>query len=144
MRAAALKHRFVTSVPEQPEEGILYVSLPYRTAIHRCCCGCGHEVVTPFSPTDWQLTFDGVSVSLYPSIGNWSLACRSHYWIKRGKISWAGQWTDEEIEAGRAHDRWLKDEYYGTGSKTPSPAPAAELAEPAPGGWWRRISKLWS
>jgi hypothetical protein len=142
MRAAALKHRFVTSVPEQPEEGILYVSLPYRTAIHKCCCGCGHEVVTPFSPTDWQLTFDGVSVSLYPSIGNWSLACRSHYWIKRSKVSWAGQWTDEEIEAGRAHDRWLKDEYYSTVSKTPSPAP--ELAEPAPCGWWRRISKLWS
>lgn len=69
-------------------------------------------MVTPFSPTDWQLTFDGVSVSLYPSIGNWSLACRSHYWIKRGgKVQWAGQWSDEEVAAGRAHDRWLKDEY---------------------------------
>jgi hypothetical protein len=50
----------------------------------KCCCGCGHEVVTPFSPTDWKLTFDCVSVSLYPSIGNWSPPCRAHYFIECG------------------------------------------------------------
>ena len=39
MRAASLKPQVVTSVLEQPEEGILYVSFAYRTAIHKCCCG---------------------------------------------------------------------------------------------------------
>ena len=103
-------------------------------------------MVTPFSPTDWQLTFDGVSISLYPSIGNWSLACRSHYRIKRGKVQWAGQWSDEEIAAGRAHDRWLKDKYaegqilwQGKTTAPPSAAPAAEPAavetEVAPAGF---------
>src|SRR5688572_12008813 len=83
-----LSHRFVKSVPEQLEEGVLYVSIEYATAIHRCCCGCGNEVVTPLSPKDWKLTFDGESVSLSPSIGNWSFKCRSHYWIARNRIRW--------------------------------------------------------
>jgi hypothetical protein len=37
---------------------------------------------SPLSPTDWKLTFDGVSVSLHPSDGNWSFPCRSHYRIE--------------------------------------------------------------
>jgi hypothetical protein len=28
----------------------------FRTAAHCCCCGCGEEVVTPFTPTDWSMT----------------------------------------------------------------------------------------
>ncbi|WP_353963011.1 DUF6527 family protein [Streptomyces sp. NBC_00365] len=35
-------------------------------------CGCGRKVVTPLAPQEWKLTLDGVSVSLHPSIGNWS------------------------------------------------------------------------
>ena len=46
-----LNHKFVDKIPEEIEEGILYVSIPYETAIHKCCCGCGSEVVTPISPT---------------------------------------------------------------------------------------------
>lgn len=148
MKIAALTHQFVTSAPETPEEGILYVSLPYRTAIHRCCCGCGHEVVTPFSPTDWKLTFDGVSVSLYPSIGNWSLPCRSHYWVERGKIKWAGLWSDEEVAAGRAHDRWLKERYYGEAepqAAMPDGAPPVpEAKRSRRRRLWTLIAKLWS
>jgi hypothetical protein len=83
-------HEFVEHIPDEVATGILYVSIPFATAIHLCCCGCGEEVVTPLSPTDWSLTFDGVSVSLHPSIGNWSFACQSHYWIKRNEGAWAG------------------------------------------------------
>jgi hypothetical protein len=144
MKTAILKHQFVTSVPEKPEEGILYVSLPYRTAIHKCCCGCGHEVVTPFSPTDWKLTFDGVSVSLYPSIGNWSLPCRSHYFIERGRAEWAGEWSDAKIAAGRAHDRRLKERYYGGRAEPEQAAPPPDNAPPPRAAWWKRVAKLWS
>ena len=83
-----LSHNFVRSVPEALEQGVLYVSIEYATAIHRCCCGCGKEVVTPLSPRDWKLTFDGETVSLHPSIGNWSFPCRSHYWIKQDRVEW--------------------------------------------------------
>lgn len=120
MRVAALKPHFVTSVPENLEDDVLYVSMVYRNVIHKCCCGCGHEVVTPLSPTDWNLTFDGVSISLSPSVGNWSLPCRSHYWITGNSVVWAEQWSDDQISAARAHDQFLKSVYYETKAENPA------------------------
>lgn len=97
-----LAHKFVTCIPDTLEDGILYISMEYATAIHKCCCGCGKEVVTPFSPFDWRLIFDGESISLEPSIGNWSFDCRSHYWITNNTVEWARRWNKKEIEACRA------------------------------------------
>lgn len=111
-KAASLKHSFVEYIPDQIEEGVLFISIPFATATHKCCCGCGHEVVTPLSPTDWSLTFDGVFVSLDPSIGNWSFPCQSHYWIRKNKVQWARQWSSEEIRRGRLQDRVAKGNYY--------------------------------
>lgn len=107
-----LQHKFVEFIPEHIEEGILYISLEYCTAIHKCACGCGNEVVTPISPTDWKLSFNGKSVTLNPSIGNWSFECQSHYWIKNNKIEFASRWTQEKIERGREKDLSLKDKYF--------------------------------
>jgi hypothetical protein len=89
MRADRIDHEFVEFVPEQLAEATLYISMGYATAIHLCLCGCGQRVVTPLSPTDWRLTYDGESVSLDPSIGNWSFRCRSHYVIRRNHVIWA-------------------------------------------------------
>ncbi len=115
-REIVLKHQFVEFMPEIIEEGILYVSMEYATAIHMCCCGCGNKVVTPLSPTDWKLTYDGRAITLDPSIGNWGFACRSHYWIKGDRVRWSGQWDREEVEAGRRHDRFSKERYFAKGS----------------------------
>lgn len=84
-----IRHRFVENIPEVLEQGVLYVSLRYRTMVHRCACGCGEEVVTPIGPAAWTMTYDGGGVSITPSIGNWSLPCRSHYWIERNRVLWA-------------------------------------------------------
>ena len=111
-RQTRLRHEFVEAVPDELEDGVLYVSMLFATAVHRCCCGCGSEVVTPFSPTDWSLTFDGRSVSLSPSIGNWSFACRSHYWIDKGGVRWAGQWSPGEVTAGRRRDALAKERQF--------------------------------
>jgi len=100
-RTDSLTPVFVEYLPDALEEAVLYVSVSFATVAHRCCCGCGQEVFTPLSPTGWQLTFDGESVSLNPSIGNWSLDCQSHYWIKRNRVQWARRWSREEIAAGR-------------------------------------------
>lgn len=94
------------------DEGVVYVSIEYGTAVHRCCCGCGDEIVTPLTPVDWSLTYDGETISLDPSIGNWSLACRSHYWIERGRVRWARAWSDEEIAEGRSKDQELRKRFY--------------------------------
>jgi len=103
-----LVHEFVEFIPSEIEPGKLYISIPYATAVHKCCCGCGSEVVTPLSPTDWKLIFDGQTVSLSPSIGNWSFKCQSHYWIKCNSISWSGAWSEDEIRLNRESDREKK------------------------------------
>ena len=104
----SIKHEFVEFIPGQIEEGILYISMEYATAVHKCFCGCGMKVVTPLDPTDWEITFDGVTVSLYPSIGNWEFPCQSHYWIENNKVWRAKRWTKEQIAEGRALDRQRK------------------------------------
>lgn len=108
MKVKQLKHHFVASIPEQIDHGTLYISLDFATMMHLCACGCGREVVTPLSPKDWRMTYDGRSVSVHPSVGSWSLPCRSHYVIKNGSIRWAGDWTDEQIEKGRRADQFRK------------------------------------
>lgn len=112
MKHSSLMHRFVRSIPKELEPGILYVSMEYATAIHACCCGCGNQVVTPFTPTDWQMTFDGEAISLSPSIGNWNFPCRSHYFIKRGQVVVAAPWNSRQVMEGRSQDRVSKAQYY--------------------------------
>ncbi len=107
-----MQHSFVEFIPEKVEEGVLYISIEYTTATHKCVCGCGNLVVTPISPTDWELIFDGETVSLNPSIGNWSFECRSHYWIRKNKILMARKWNDEEIDENRTQDQKSKKRYF--------------------------------
>jgi hypothetical protein len=112
MKLKAVTHRFVDIIPDVLDDGTIYVSIPYVTAVHKCCCGCGHEVVTPLSPTDWQLTFDGKTITLHPSIGSWNLACKSHYWVRRNVVVWARGWSKKKIETERRRDRAAKQRYY--------------------------------
>lgn len=92
---------FVETIPRQLEEGILYISPEFETATHLCACGCKEKVVTPLSSDGWKLIYTGTTVTLDPSIGNWSLPCRSHYYIKKNTIVWANNWNDGQIEATR-------------------------------------------
>lgn len=101
MKSTSFEYKFVPMIPDTLMDNTLYVSLLYNTAVHKCACGCGEEVVTPISPKDWKLVYDGQSVSLLPSIGNWSYRCRSHYWIKSGQIVWAETWSDEQVQRAR-------------------------------------------
>jgi len=112
MRQIVLRPQFVEFIPEQLEDGVLYISQRYRTAIHRCCCGCGREVVTPLSPADWTLEIVNDAATLHPSVGNWSLPCRSHYLIRGNRVVWARDMSRDEIERGRMHDQHLRDAYF--------------------------------
>ena len=104
-----LRPEFTENFPAVMDPGVLYVSIPYRTCGHLCCCGCGQEVITPLSPTQWSLAYDGENVLLTPSIGNWALPCQSHYWIRKGKVRWSRRYSLAEIEENRVRDRrWLE------------------------------------
>ncbi len=80
--------------------------------MHSCACGCGNKVVTPLSPVRWSLKYDGKTISLNPSIGNWKFDCESHYWVKENKIVWASKWSKKEIEEGKQNERMRREDYY--------------------------------
>ena len=161
MKQQRISHVFVEEIPPETEQGVLYVSMECATAIHRCACGCGREVVTPLSPTDWSLIFDGDTVSLDPSVGNWSLPCRAHYFIDRGTVTWAGDMSNAAIEFGRSRDRRNKAAYFSAAKPIPSalmpaapvvppPAPRdsaeSELghaAAPKAAGLWQSLKTWW-
>lgn len=145
MRWPRLEHRFVQFIPERLEPGVLYVSMEYATATHSCCCGCGEEVVTPFTPVGWRMTFDGETVSIWPSVGSWTLRCRSHYVIDRSSAVTAPPWSDAQVEAERRRDKAARAHHFGkpvvAGEEIHVPA-ASPLSIKA-GGWltrqWRRL-----
>ena len=141
MKIKHIEHRFCTHIPESLEPGVLYVSMEYATAAHSCCCGCGEEVVTPFTPTDWIMTFDGRAISLWPSVGNWTLPCRSHYVVKNGVARKARPWSDEEIVAERRRDRAAKARYYRTAAKSEFDEERAGVARNGrvSAKWWQRL-----
>ncbi|WPZ35830.1 DUF6527 family protein [Thalassobaculum sp. OXR-137] len=139
-KISRLEPVFTTAIPEKLEPGKIYVSIEYATISHLCCCGCAREVVTPLTPIDWKLTYDGETISMHPSIGNWSFPCRSHYWIRNGRIKWADDWTPEQVQAGRARDRRAKERQFG---ETPNAAPNPNQGTHSTSGFWDWLKRLW-
>ena len=111
MKNTSIRPEFVEIIPNHLEEGVLYICERYKTAIHKCCCGCSEEVVTPLTPADWSIRKEGDAVSLSPSIGNWSFACQSHYYIRRNKVIWAARFSQWQIDRVRARDKADKKAY---------------------------------
>jgi len=109
-----LTHEFVEYVPAELADGVLYISIIYRSAVRRCACGCGNKVVTPITPADWQLPYDGDTVSLTPSIGNWGPAVRT-------------TGSTQARSAGRARGQAIKSPPDGHAMTTgaPSTSPSA-------------------
>ena len=96
-----------------------------------------------------MLIFDGKTISLYPSIGNWGFKCQSHYWITNNRVRWADGWSKDKIDAGRAHDRFVKERYFASagtaaGHASKHASGAAETGKIKLGiwqkvkNWWRR------
>jgi hypothetical protein len=114
MRLDTIQAEFVEFIPKVMNSGVLYISEKYKTASHLCACGCGEKVVTPLSPADWHLQIAGDEVSLHPSIGNWNYGCRSHYYIRRNRISWSYPMTKQQIARIQARDFADKEQYIAT------------------------------
>ncbi|WP_425122937.1 DUF6527 family protein [Burkholderia gladioli] len=125
--------------------------MAYGTAVHSCCCGCGEQVVTPFSPTDWKMTYDGESISLTPSVGNWYSGCRSHYIVRQGRVIEAESWSQAQIEAEHRRDVAAKASFYSdkvavddAQASTPG-NPAVSVSErerpsQSAGGFWSSVA----
>ena len=141
IRNRSLEHRFVEHIPDDLEPGLLYVSLEYGSVAHSCCCGCGEEVITPLTPTDWKIVFDGETISLAPSVGNWNLPCRSHYVIRQGRAIEASPWADEQVAAEQRRDRLAKARYYNREPDPVQPLRPAEDLQPDESKFWTAASR---
>jgi hypothetical protein len=128
VKISSVDPRFVEFVPKVLEEGVVYISIPYGTIVHSCCCGCGEKVSTPLSPAQWSLTYDGERISLSPSVGSGALPCRSHYFISLNKVRWAAPLTMTQTSAALDRDRSALAEHL-----TPPP-PEKHRA-----GWWDQV-----
>lgn len=79
---------FVEFIPDNLEEGKVYISEEYNCSIHNCLCGCGQQTVLPLIKGEWQLIkHDDGKVSFTPSIGNFQFPCKSHYIITKNKAN---------------------------------------------------------
>jgi hypothetical protein len=101
----------VERFPEPIESGKLYWSREFGMSAHRCACGCGDVIYLPVGPVDYTISDDPGGPSLRPSVGNWNI-CNAHYFITNGGVQWAGQWTPEQIAAGRAREDARREAFY--------------------------------
>jgi hypothetical protein len=107
-RVVEFSHEFTDQIPEALTDGTLYVSMRFGLAIHLCACGCGNQTVTPIAPDEFKLIFDGETITLHPSIGNWNFPCESHYLICKDQVIWVNHWTTDQATAFGARDRYFK------------------------------------
>lgn len=103
MKTRKFKHMFVEKVPDKIKRDVLYICLPYNITVHECACGCNEKVALPLAPNQWIMKYDGQSISLSPSIGNWSYKCKSHYFIRNNRVLWAREWSENELIESRTN-----------------------------------------
>lgn len=113
----------VERLPAALADNVVYVSEEFEVAALKCACGCGHQVNLLLG--DGHTVYDeGGLADISPSIGVWDAPCRSHFWIYRGRVRWADQWSDAEIHS--AMERQLSRHLQG--AKTEQP-------------WYRRLAR---
>jgi hypothetical protein len=111
-RLSNIRPEFVDTIPRELERGVLYISPRFNTTAHSCACGCGIEVIAPLRPKRYRICYDGEHVTLSPSIGNWNFPCQSHYFVRKNKIEWSWNYSQEQIAwAQRKHDRAVDAEH---------------------------------
>jgi hypothetical protein len=130
-----MDHVFVDVMPKSLERGKLYISLKYNAVLHLCACGCGNEVSTPLNPTQWKMSYNGATVSLTPSIGNWSYPCKSHYFITNNEVRWSGNWDNNKIQQARKYDQQVRAKYNARQNQTSTNQKPNE-EKPKKKGFW--------
>jgi hypothetical protein len=62
-----------------------------------CACGCGHRVMLNLLDQH-HLTIDGGLPTVTPSILVSDAPCLSHFFIRRGEVEWAQQWSNKTVD----------------------------------------------
>lgn len=88
----------VERLPTVLNENVIYVSEEYGLAALKCACGCGHRV-TLLLGDGHRVNDVGGLADISPSIGVWDAACKSHFWIRNGKVVWGKKFSEADIHA---------------------------------------------
>lgn len=90
MKINELTPEYSEYIPDELEDGKLYISEKFGVAIHLCACGCKVKTVTPIGENEWTLSKNNDMVTLRPSIGNFKgeNPYHAHYYITDNKIEW--------------------------------------------------------
>jgi hypothetical protein len=113
----------VERLPPALADNVVYVSEEFEVAALKCACGCGHQVNLLLG--DGHTIHDeGGLADISPSIGVWDAPCRSHFWIHKGRVLWADQWSEADIQS--AMERQLSRHLQG-----------AKMSQP----WYKRLAR---
>jgi hypothetical protein len=113
----------VERLPAALADNVVYVSEEFELAALKCACGCGHRVNLMLGDGHRVNDVEGLA-DVSPSIGVWDAACRSHFWIDKGRVVWADRWSDAEIHS--AMEQQLNRHLQG-----------AKMSQP----WYKRVAR---
>ena len=89
---------WVRPIPKELEPGKLYINAEGNYLKHLCPCGCGGEIGIGLHPDGWKMQFDGVYVTIRPSVGCGFLECKSHYLITENAVEWCEPLVPTTVE----------------------------------------------
>ena len=92
-------YRIVESerLPSQVGPFEFHYSRRFEMAALACACGCGHRVMLNLLDQH-QLVIEEGLPTVTPSILVSDAPCLSHFFINRGRVEWAQQWSKKTVD----------------------------------------------
>lgn len=92
-------YRIIESEKLPPQVGPFefHYSRRFEMAALACACGCGHRVMLNLLDQH-QLVIEGGFPTVTPSILVSDAPCLSHFFIRRGQVEWAQQWSKKTVD----------------------------------------------
>lgn len=84
-------------LPSQVGPFEFYYSRRFEMAALACACGCGHRVMLNLLDQH-QLFIEEALPTVTPSILVSDAPCLSHFFIQRGQVQWAQQWSKKTVD----------------------------------------------
>jgi hypothetical protein len=74
-----------------------HYSQRFEMAALSCACGCGHRVMLNLLDQH-RLVIEGGLPTVSPSILVSDAPCLSHFYVSRGRVQWAQQWSKQTVD----------------------------------------------
>lgn len=83
-------------LPQEVGPFEFHYSPRFQMAALSCACGCGHRVMLNLLDQH-SLRLEKGLPTVDPSILVADAACLSHFWLRRGEVIWAEQWSKSRV-----------------------------------------------